>query len=211
MIQALFLIFAPGKAWNRVLEKKRDWKMLLVMYLLPMMLLVSAVEWFGLVQKGKWQPIARFTKKFTMGEATVYELAQILSAFLVIGICTLIIRAFGDTFHSRNSRTQAFTVVAYGLSPVFLFRLLDAFPTGVTAIPPIAWAIGLFFTAAILYHGVPIIMQPDPPHAFGLFVMSSFVVVIVTALERFSAMWCLSGHLKPVDSFLSDLATKLPF
>ena len=38
------------------------------------------------------------------------------------------VKSIGETFHGRHTYTQAFTTVAYSLSPLFLLRLLDAFP-----------------------------------------------------------------------------------
>jgi hypothetical protein len=89
-----------------------------------------------------------------------------------------------------------------------LFRLLDVFPTVNLCLP---WAIGIMLTAKILYHGVPRIMHPDPPVAFGLYVMSAILLAMVTGLERFITAGCLGGSFKPVDSLISNLAARLPF
>ena len=99
-------------------------------------------------------------------------------------------------------------MVIYGLSPVFLFRLLDVFPTVNLWLP---WAFGIMLTTKILYTGVPRIMLPDPPDAFGLYLMSALLLAMVTALERFVTVGCLGGNFKPVENFISDLATRLPF
>ncbi|MEI9959988.1 MAG: hypothetical protein WDM76_02310 [Limisphaerales bacterium] len=75
----------------------------------------------------------------------------------------------------------------------------------------VAWGIGIVLSVVILYHGVPLVMMPDPPHAFGLYLMSSLLLIMVTGLERFVTMWCLGGHWKPVENFILNLAGKLPF
>jgi hypothetical protein len=41
--------------------------------------------------------------------------------------------------------------------------------------------------------------------------MSSLVLVAITGLERFITYWYLSGHAKPIETFISNLAAKLPF
>ncbi len=87
----------------------------------------------------------------------------------VIALCAHMIKALSETFRGGQTYTQAFKVVIYGLSPVFLFRLLDAAPTINLWVP---WVMGMMLCVKILYIGVPRVMQPDPPHAFGLFVMS---------------------------------------
>jgi hypothetical protein len=113
-----------------------------------------------------------------------------------------------DTFHVRHTYANTLTVVIYGLSPVFLLRLLDVFPTVNLWLP---WAIGIMLTVKILYTGVPRIMLPDPPDAFGLYLMSALLLAMVTALERFISVGCLGGSFKPVENVISDLAARLPF
>ncbi len=54
-------------------------------------------------------------------------------------------------------------------------------------------------------------MLPDPPDAFGLYLMSALLLAMVTALERFITAGCLGGSFKPVENFISDLAARLPF
>ena len=208
MIKALFFIFEPEEAWNRVALSRRGLGCVVGLYLLPMMLIVGAVEGLGLVKWGRWQSAMGQIKIFSAREALVYETAELLMMVLVILAAAHFMKALGDTFHARNTYTQTLTVVIYGLSPVFLLRLLDAFPTVNLWLP---WAIGIMLTTKILYHGVPRIMLPDPPDAFGLFFMSALLLAMVTALERLITAGCLGGTFKPVDSLLSDLAARLPF
>jgi hypothetical protein len=54
-------------------------------------------------------------------------------------------------------------------------------------------------------------MQLDPPHAFGMFVMSALLIVMVTGLERYLTAGYLAGHFKPVGQVISHIASKLPF
>ena len=208
MIKALFLIFEPEAAWNRVALSRRGLGYLVGLYLLPMMLIVGGVEFYGLVKMGRWQPAMSAVKYFTKPEALIYETAELLLMAVCILATAHFIRSLGDTFHVRQTYANTLTVVIYGLSPLFLCRLLDVFPTMSLWVP---WGIGIMLTIKILYHGVPRIMQPDPPSAFGLYFMSSLLLVMVTALERFITAGSLGGSFKPVCNFISDLAAKLPF
>jgi len=92
--------------------------------------------------------------------------------------------------------------VIYGLSPLFLFRLLDAAP-GIS--PWITWFIGVVLCTEVLYQGVPRVMEPDPPNAFGLYFMSSLMLVAITGLERFLTAWFLSGRMRPVNDIIDSL------
>ena len=71
--------------------------------------------------------------------------------------------------------------------------------------------IGICLSVAVLYHGVPRMMEPDPPHAFGLFLMSSLLLALVTGLVRFATAAYLSGKFSKLQAIVSDLAARLPF
>jgi hypothetical protein len=208
MIKALFLIFEPEATWNRVALSKRGIGFIVGLYLLPMMLIVGTVEVFGLVKWGRWQPALGAIKTFPVREALIYETAELLLMAVIILAGAHLIKALGDTFHVRHTYANTLTVVIYGLSPVFLFRLLDVFPTINLWLP---WAVGIMLTIKVLYTGVPRIMLPDPPDAFGLYLMSALLLAMITALERFITAGCLAGSFKPVNNLVSELVTKLPF
>ena len=208
MIKALFLIFEPEAAWNRIALSQRGISFIVGLYLSPMMLIVGGVEFLGLVKWGRWQPALDQIKHFKVSEALIYETAEMLLMAIVILAGAHFVKTLGDTFHVRHTYASALTVVVYGLSPVFMLRLLDVFPTINLWLP---WAIGIMLTTKVLYHGVPRIMLPDPPDAFGLYLMSALLLAMVTALERFISAGCLGGSFKPVENMISDLAAKLPF
>jgi hypothetical protein len=166
------------------------------------------VESLGLAEWGRWQPALGNIKIFPVREALIYETAELLLMAVCILAAAHFIKALGDTFHVRQTYAKTLTVVIYGLSPLFLFRLLDVFPAVNLWLP---WGIGIMLTIKVLYNGVPRVMLPDPPDAFGLYFMSAFLIAMITALERFVTTWCLGGNFKPVETFVTHLATRLPF
>ena len=208
MIKALFLIFDPVTAWVRVLESRRSLRFVFIAYLLPMLLLVAVTGGFGLVKWGKWQSGIGQYKKFTVNEAVVYQTGELLLMLVVIAVCAHLIKLLGETFNGRHTYPQAFTVMIYGLSPMFLARLLDALPS---ANFWLTWIIGIMLTAKILYHGLPIIMRPEPSHALGLYFMSTILIVAVTGMERLATIMALSGKSQSLENFVYNLAARLPF
>jgi hypothetical protein len=207
MIKALFLIIGPEAAWNRVALSRRGLGLTVALYLLPMMLIVAVAEGAGLVEWGRPQSgYLGGIKQFTTGEVFVYEALQLLLMTVILVVSAHLIKALGETFHGRHNYTQTFKVVIYGLSPVFLFRLLDVFPKMNLWIP---WLLGITFTVKILYHGVPRIMQPDPPHAFGLYFMSCLLLTMATGVERFVTIGYLTGRFRPFGEVISHIAAKL--
>ena len=53
MIKALLLIFEPIATWEGIFRARRSLAFILVIYLLPLILLASAAEGYGLVHWGK--------------------------------------------------------------------------------------------------------------------------------------------------------------
>jgi Yip1-like protein len=206
MIKALFLIFEPAAAWDRVVNARRSVGFLLLFYLLPMVLMVSAAEGFSLMKWGRPQWDSGQIKIFTAEETETYEVAQSLAMLAVVFICGQIARAFANASYRRHNFTQGFTVAACGLSPLFLLRLLDVFP----AINPwLIWGVGIMLCVATLYNGIPRVMQPDPSQAFGLYFMCAVIFILVTGLERFVTVWYLAGRMPPLKEIISRFTSHL--
>ena len=53
MIKALMLVLDPATTWDGIVQKKRGWQTILVIYLLPLWLIAFAAEFYGLVHSGK--------------------------------------------------------------------------------------------------------------------------------------------------------------
>lgn len=210
MIKAFLLILEPAKAWDEVARARRSTGVIFLTFLLPMIIIAGVVEGYGLVKWGKTQVNGNLLvdRKFPLAEAVVYEVAQGLLYIVAVFGATSILKALGETFHGRHSYRQAFATIAYGLSPLFLLRLGDAFH----AINPWAtWTAGVMLSVAVLYQGLPRVMMPDPPHAFGLYLMNSLLLVLITGLVRFVTYGYLSGRFEPVERLISAIAGRLPF
>jgi hypothetical protein len=202
MIKALLLIFAPVAIWDRIALSQRRWGIVFLTYFLPLLLLVSFAEGYGLVHFGKPRGIIPQIQKIPVGYAVVYELAQVALAIAIVFILARQIKSLGDTFHGRHTFTQAFTVAAYGMGPVLFLRAFDAF----AAMPSwVGWLIGVALSASVLYHGIPRVMKPDPPHALGLYFMSVFLLVITTGLARFLMTWFVQGRFTKLDAWIGRL------
>jgi hypothetical protein len=101
--------------------------------------------------------------------------------------------------------------VAYGLGPLFTVRILDMFPSVSSWVYWIVWAAGMFLSFMILYHGIPRVMLPDPPHAFGLYLTSCIFLAMVSGFTRFLTYWYLAGKFGKLDAFIANLVAHAPF
>lgn len=204
MIEALILIFQPGAAWDRLVLKRRGFLFILGAYLLPMILISSVVEGWGLRHWGKWQPSYEKLKEFSLGTVITFEVIQTLLLLAMVLLSALLLLKVSQTFHGRHSYLQAFMTMAYGFSPLFLMRLFDAGPM---VHPAITWGIGILLVIWILYQGIPRVMQPDPTHAFGLYLSVMFLVVLISGIARMPTALYLLGL---VDFHHSWLTQKFP-
>jgi len=200
MIKALLLIFLPAPTWEHIATAQRKWTSILMTYFLPFVIFVSCVEGYGLVRWGKPRGRIPHRLAFSMHQAVVYEIAMVLLSVASVIVFARLIKALGETFHGRHSFRQAFTVAAYGMGPLLLFRMFDMLP-GVS--PWLTWSIGVVMSMGILYTGLPMVMRPDPPHALGLYMMSSLMLAFVTGLVRFVTAWYLAGKFTKLDSLVS--------
>jgi hypothetical protein len=202
MIKAFFLIFEPSVAWDRIAQKRRGLLFILGTYLLPMILITVAVEGWGLEKWGKWQPKYQKVKDFTRLHGTVvtYEVIQAILLLAMVLVSALVLLKISQTFETRRSYRQAFTTMAYGFSPMFLARLLDAAPM---MSPWVSWAAGLMLTTWVLYQGIPRVMQPDPTHAFGLYLSALIVVVLISGIVRVLTALYLLGQVDFNNSWMT--------
>lgn len=210
MIIALLLIFVPGFAWERIASGRKSVLSIVLFFLLPLMIVTSIGEGYGLVRYGKEQPTYKFTNQYTKlkpSEAAAFELVQMVGSFAAIFICAGIVKMFGETFHSRHTYLQTFTALAYGLAPLFLLRFANMFPW---LYPWIPWLVGIALSAGALYIGIPRLMLPDPPHAFGLYVMSCVVLIAAMGLLQIVTAGYLMGKVKILDEIISVLAKLIP-
>jgi Yip1 domain len=194
------LIFRPAGVWERIAETRRGPFAIFVRHFAPMLLIFSLVEGWGLMRWGKERGAVPHLRVFSQPETIVYESAQALLFMAIVLAWAWLIKTLGETFHGRHSFGQAFTVAAYGISPLFLLKLLDAFPV---VSPWITWLVGILLVTGVLYHGIPVVMRPDPPHAIGLYLMSTLLLVMITGLARFVTAWYLRGKFGKLDALVS--------
>lgn len=210
MFKALLLVFDPAGTWERIYRGRRGVLYVLVRHLLPLLVLTCAAEGFRLAH---WQrpgvpSSPRPLAALPVGQAVLFEAGQCLLLLGVVFIGAELLKWVGETAQGRCTYARAFATVAYGLAPFFLLRFLDAVP-GV--LPWVSWSIGIVLSLAVLYHGVPRMMEPDPSRAFGLYVMSSTLLILTSGLVRLMTAWYLEGRFNKLEAMVSAAAARLPF
>jgi hypothetical protein len=202
MIKALMLIFSPGPTWDRIVAAQRRWPVIFLTETLPLLVIAAAGEGYALVRWGQYRGEIFARKFFPVREAVAFELTQTVLWIGVLFFSAFLMKNLAASFRGGRTFAQAFTAAAYGLSPLFLLRLLDMIP-GLW--PGVSWAIGIILVATALYHGLPRVMTPELPQAFGFFVSTALLMAFVTALVRFVAIMYLLGKLARVESLFSTV------
>ena len=210
MIKALMLVFYPGASWDSIVQKKRSWQTILVLYLLPLWLIAFATEFYGLVHWGKPRGFVSELKTLSNSTALIFEIIQLVLLAVLVFVGAKLIKALGETFHGRNTFNQSFTVAAYGLGPVYTMHVFDAFSGAAGWVYWATWGVGIILTFSVLYLGIPKVLLPDPPHAFGLYMTSCVFLAMVSGLIRFLTYSFLQGKFGKLDSLIDSIVKALP-
>lgn len=199
MFLVLFMVIDPAGGWGRVAESARSFARTLFFHLCPLLLLGCVADGYGMMHWGK--RISQFGPAHTFGLAEVlkYQACHFAVGMVVVFLGAVVLQRLGNTFHRRQRFANAFAVSVFGLGPIFLLRILDAFPS---IHPWLGWLIGAAITAAILYQGVPRVMHLDPSHALGVYMSGMLFLVFASLLGRLLVIGFLQTQL---------LGVKVPF
>ncbi|MCX7867504.1 MAG: YIP1 family protein [Limisphaera sp.] len=199
MIRALLLVLEPQRTWDRIATEGRSVARTFWLYVLPLLLLTCAVEGLGMHYWGEWRGDPLRLKQLTVPEAIAHQLVHLAVNVALVFFGAKMFKSLGETFHGQHTYQQAFTVVAYGLGPFWSLRVLDAVPA---VSPWVTYVLGITLTIAVLYHGVPRVMMPDPPQAFGLYLIGSLVLALAAGIGRFLLVWLQQGRFVQLESLL---------
>lgn len=199
MIKAVLVVMEPARTWERVALAGRGVTAILLTFVLPWLALTSVVEAWGMMHWGDWRGDVTAIKKFTLAEAVGFQIAQWVVHLTTLFLGAKILKSLGETFHGRHTFQQTFTAVAYGLGPFWALRLLDAFPS---VNPWVSYSLGMILMLTVFYQGIPRIMLPDPPQAFGLYITGSVLLALTAGLGRFLVWWLQQGRFQGLEELL---------
>ena len=194
MIKAILLIFAPGSTWTRISEAKRGVLTVLLLNPVPLILLACGAEAYGLLKLGLFESDFARAKPLPVAWSLVLKYQEVRLA------CDLVVLFLGAQIfywldHSLNSRARyqlSFTVMAYSMGPTFLMRALDGIPWLNTWL---CWGVGILLAMHLLYHGVALVLQPDQTKGFGLFLVSSLVLALLSLTAQILGLFVLHGRV----------------
>jgi len=188
MLRVFFLLFEPAESWLKIAKARRGFVFILALHLLPFIAAVTVAEGWGLMHWGRWQPQMQRIHVFSDAQIVWhFELLQAGLLLLLVLVSSVFVHFASDSFGVKKNFLQAFTVMAYGFSPLLLSQFLNLIPALNLFV---GWGIGITLTVWVLYSGVPRVLQSLPVHAFGVYLSASAIAVLLSALVRvFTAMF----------------------
>ncbi|HSY20439.1 MAG TPA: YIP1 family protein [Candidatus Acidoferrales bacterium] len=192
--QTIFLVVTSESRWNGIVQSERTCGRTAGIFFVPMLLTLAGLEGLGLKKWVRWHDVAGLARPLTDNEAAGFEAVRCLMIVLAMLACAQLLKVFSGTFRNRNTHAQALTLVIYSFAPICLMRsLLVFYPFN----DWVLWGIGVVLALKVLYHGLPRILEPDPPQALGLFFLGAFSLCLVTLLERFITLCYLCKACRP--------------
>jgi len=198
MLRALNLLFSPEAEWQKAALKPPNMMFVLLVSILPLMIVTLGVEGFSLIRYGEvFRDLA--PRAISQERAIKYEVFFGLASLVVIFLGAKLLQNVSRSFNLFASYSLCFILIAFGYTPIFLVRVLDAMPQINTWI---CWTVGIALSFRILYHGVALWMKPEQTKGFGLFLVSFVYILVLSALVHFASIQVLQGR------FLKDVMEK---
>jgi len=161
------IIVTPKTEWEAVAAEEPNIQQILLSYVLPLALIPTVATIIG------WGVIGMFGfTSFTYGIAM--GLVQIINAFLSVFIAGFVIDALAPSFGSTKNLGRAVQTVAYSMTPVWVFGILNIFPA-------IGWLAGLLglYALFLMYQGLAPLMKTPEDKKIGYLVVSIIILVVV--------------------------------
>lgn len=210
MLRLLRLFFSTASEWEKMSLQPPHPVLVFLFSLVPLMAVTLGAEYLGLMRWGE-----------SHGDLGALHLAQERvikyvafyagASILVIFAGTVLLRNVATSFNLRGTFGSYFILMALGYAPVFLPRMLDAFPRVNTWI---CWTIGALMAMRFLYHGVAHWLKPEQTKGLGVFLVTLIYTTVLSGLVHFASIEVLHGrflkHVLPDSSVAKPVAAPAP-
>lgn len=189
------LLFAPFATWTKVAEANRHAALVFLLTALPMMVAGSALEGWCMTRWGISSRDFGETRLVRLAEATVLRFCEYRLGVDValLFLSAILVHLFAESFQTGSRFGAALELVTYSLGPVWVIgRGLDAFPMLPTWL---CWGGGAILTLYLVYHGVGLLLKPDQTKGFGLLMVTTLTLLVLSALAHFVSLTLLKRLL----------------
>ncbi len=180
------LILRPSAGWEAVKTESLSVKDCYLRYVIPLGLIAPAASFFGTSMVG-WRVGAEDAVRLTPASALQISVLMFLAMLVVTYILGRTIHWMAQTYDSEQTLASCFSLAFFTAVPLFL--------VGITMVYPMPWfvyllgLIALGYSVALLYTGVPIMMEINREQGFlfssailalGLVALVGLIVVTVS-------------------------------
>ncbi len=192
MLKSVLLIFDPVNTWDRIEKSKRGAVWVLIWFVVPLLILSSLVEGYGLLHFGRVEQFSGHVKLVPQELVLRFETVQLALGFLILLGGAWMLKRLGKGFYRSHTYSQCFSTAAYSMGPFFLIRSFHAAPFLNSWL---CWGVGIVMAISSLYRGIPRIMKPDPSNALGIYLMASLLFLFVTGLGNYVGLLVLDEKI----------------
>ncbi len=162
------IIVTPKTEWDVISTEEANTGQILTGYVLPIALIptIAAFIGYSFIGVGFWG------RSMTFG--IVQALIIIINAFLSVFLASYIIDALAGSFGSQKNPGRAMQLVAYSMTPVWVFGVLNIFPV-------IGWLGSLLglYGLYIMYLGLTPTMKTPEDKKIGYLLVSIIILIVV--------------------------------
>lgn len=192
MIRALLLILDPVANWEKIAKTRRGLLFVFFVHLVPLMVIALGLEVYALIHLGERRGLTDQISRIPEDLALRYGAAEAGLNFLMIVFGAKLLQKVANNFRAQHTYHQCFSLLAYGLSPIFLGRILDGAPFMNTWV---CFGIGMTLSVAVLYQGIPFMLKADPAKALGLYFVVVCLMTALAAVAHLLSLLILRGDL----------------
>jgi hypothetical protein len=172
------MILRPGSTWRTIDGEPGEIGDLYLGYVIPLAAVPPLAAFLGIYIFGGFQ-IASIGVRPTLTGAAVEAAAGYGLTLLLTYVLALIIDALAPRFGGRANRAQAFKLVAYSGTALWLAGVFALYPA--LGIP--AALLGVLYSLYALYVGLPRLMRLDEGRAITCFAVIVLAVIVLAGVK----------------------------
>lgn len=185
--------------WGFYISPKEEWKFVehshedifdSIRHILLTAMIPAVCVYFSTVHLG-WQLTADKLAFLTQGSAAYLLFALYLALLSGVAVLAYLVKWMSHTFGSSPDYNQAFELVAYASTPLFMSGIGFLYPQPMFVM--FVGLAGIAYSVYLLYSGVPILMQIPEEQGFiyASSVVTCSLVLFVATLALTVVLWSL--------------------
>ncbi len=190
MIRTIQMLFTPFAVWEKINARNEGVLRILALEWLPLLALTALVDGYALLHFGL-RLGADNPQHYLLPQVVHYEMALVLGSLVALFLGAKLLQMISENFQLQSFFVRGFRVAAFGLAPFLLARCLNAIPAFNLWVGIGIGTVGCIY---VLYHGISMTFLPEPTKAFGMYLVSVLILVILSVLVQLVGLMVIQGR-----------------